>query len=265
MKKLIAIILIAALITAFAACRKVDPNQTPSESATPEPDAILVVNVGKFANMLEPEMKAVTESMGGSMNVRAYSYGADLIIEYQFLTKEDTDPEELERSVSAQSDVFYDMFEELSSFAGSQDVRIILRYLKKNGDKILDYVIDKNNASEESGNKLKYDSLEELIRSGEFLSSIQGGDQEGMIETTAFIENVSDVVILQKYLEDMTEADREAFKTAWDESMASNGDNAAQTLVNSIKSAVDVDRVGIIYRVVDKNGSLITEYRANVH
>lgn len=276
MKKFLAFVLTAAMIVSFAACKKNEnkPGSSPSgtEGTAPAATAGLTAavqdiegKVAEYAVVLKPQVDYLAQQLEGTMGLDCYAEGKSIVCEYKFLSEElQTDAAALKASLDASGESYVPMYQELAEYVGSDEVSVILRYLGADGEKILDYIVDKDyEPGEGSSVKNHYDSLEEFVDSEEFEAMLAQSSVPG-VETTALVEDGNTVVYVQKVKNELTEEGREEFRNAWLEGIQESGDAAAQTFVSAIKLVVDIDDVGFVFRVVDKDGEIIAEYTANV-
>lgn len=111
----------------------------PTEEATGTPEEM----VAKYAEQNAAAMDAMKESLAGTMDFDAFAEGTAYVMQYKYLTEEAATAEALVESLDAQASVYKPIYEELSAFAGSDEVSVVLRYLTNKGETILDYVVNK--------------------------------------------------------------------------------------------------------------------------
>lgn len=114
----------------------------PTEEATGTPEEM----VAKYAELNAAAMDAMKESLAGTMDFDAFAEGTAYVMQYKYLTEEAATAEALVESLDAQASVYKPIYEELSAFAGSDEVSVVLRYLSNEGETILDYVVNKEYA-----------------------------------------------------------------------------------------------------------------------
>ena len=114
----------------------------PTEEATGTPEEM----VAKYAELNAAAMDAMKESLAGTMDFDAFAEGTAYVMQYKYLTDEAATAEALVASLDAQASVYKPIYEELSAFAGSDEVSVVLRYLTNKGETILDYVVNKEYA-----------------------------------------------------------------------------------------------------------------------
>lgn len=114
----------------------------PTEEATGTPEEM----VAKYAEQNAAAMDAIKESLAGTMDFDAFAEGTAYVMQYKYLTEEAATAEALVESLDAQASVYKPIYEELSAFAGSDEVSVVLRYLTNKGETILDYVVNKEYA-----------------------------------------------------------------------------------------------------------------------
>lgn len=119
-----------------------EPTAEPTEEAAGTPEEM----VAKYAELNAAAMDAIKESLAGTMDFDAFAEGTAYVMQYKYLTEESATAEALTASLDAQASVYKPIYEELSSFAGSDEVSVVLRYLTNEGETILDYVVDKDYA-----------------------------------------------------------------------------------------------------------------------
>ena len=125
-----------------------EPTEEPAEEITEEPSEMsteeIAAKVSEYCEAVRSAIDAQAssfENLGLSVDVK--SEGSDYITEYTYLQQSDVDPDALSSSLDLQWSTFKNMYTELSSYVGSDDVRVVLRYLNADGTKLLDYVVDK--------------------------------------------------------------------------------------------------------------------------
>jgi hypothetical protein len=241
------------------------PTEQPTEAATDAPAADVEAKVAEYVEMLEPQIDALAEQLADVMELSCFAEGNAVVLQYKFLSADQAvDADTLKASLDASGASYITMFRELADFAGTDDVRVMLRYIAADGSKILDYAVDKNYTTDNGqGFQTHYDSLEEFVASEEFNALIDVNTVPG-VETSAFVEDGFRIVYLQKLSEELSEEDLETFRTAWLSGMEQTGDLSAQAFVTTIRLVVDIDEIEFVYRVVDNAGELIAEYKAEL-
>ena len=114
----------------------------PTEEAAGTPEEM----VAKYAELNAAAMDAMKESLAGTMDFDAFAEGTAYVMQYKYLTEEAATAEALVESLDRQASVYKPIYEELSAFAGSDEVSVVLRYLTNEGETILDYVVNKEYA-----------------------------------------------------------------------------------------------------------------------
>lgn len=277
MHRIISILLIAALMLAFAACKPKSDEVKPTEAAvtdgapaeqTPSPSEDtrdkVAVKVAQYAALVKPQIAQVAEAMKDTLSVDVYAEERALVMEYKYVNDTPVDVESLKTTISSTGETYLQTFDELKGFAGSDEVSVILRYIASDGTKILDYVIDKNFVpGEGAGIQQHYDSVEAFVASEEFGSTI-GAASNSEIEVSAFVED-KDIVIASKLLAEYSEEELDSIKTNWLENMGEQADNAAKALMASMKLLVDdCEGYSFVYRLLDKEGNTVAEQKANI-
>ena len=82
------------------------------------------------------------------LDIDCYAEGKALVIEYKYRYEVSVDIETLRGSLDAQGASCANMYTELAAYANDEDVSVILRYLTCEGEKLLDYVVDKDYSPE---------------------------------------------------------------------------------------------------------------------
>ena len=171
MKKVSILALCAAILISSAACSNdpaADPTAAPTAEATIEASATPEVTA-------EPTAEATAEPSGEPMSAEqiaakvseyteaanaqyatlseffaaqglscvAKAEGADCVTEYTYLQQVEFDAEQVTAGLDEKWSTYKAMYDELKTFVGSEDVRVILRYVNFDGTKLLDYVVDK--------------------------------------------------------------------------------------------------------------------------
>ena len=116
-----------------------EPSAEPTEEAAGTPEEM----VAKYAEQNAAAMDAMKESLAGTMDFDTFAEGTAYVMQYKYLTEEAATAEALVESLDAQASVYKPIYEELSAFAGSDEVSVVLRYLTNEGETILDYVVNK--------------------------------------------------------------------------------------------------------------------------
>lgn len=289
MKKTVIILLIAAFVLAFAACKPSQPAPAePTEAAVPTDDAAptaevtaeptaeltaeptdepadeVAAKVAQYAELVKPQIAQVAESMKDTISIDVYAEERALVMEYRYVEDVPVSVETLRTTIINSGETYLQTYNELKDFAGSDEVSVILRYLASDGTNILDFVIDKDFVpGEGAGIQQHYASVEEFVASEEFRNSITASSAEG-VEVSAFVEG-KDIVVATKFTDEYDAETLETIKTAWLESISEQGDAAAKALTSSMQLVVDnCEGYSVVYRLLDSEGNTVADYRANI-
>lgn len=226
----------------------------------PSPEMI-EKRVASYAERIKPQVVEAMEAMKETLAVDVYAEGASLVMEYRFLSDVNVDTAAIERNLINSGETFKGSYDDLRKYAGSDTVSVVIRYLASDGSKLLDYVIDKDFVpGEGSGFKTRYSSVEELIASDEFLSSIATDPSTG-IETTAYTEGKS-VVIAARLLEEYDSDQLSAIAEEWLGNIAGQSGSAAKILKDYLNMVVGgIEGYDLLYRLLDVNGNTVAEHR----
>lgn len=247
-KKLCALLAAALIISAaliFTGCRSTEDR------------------VASYVKKTSSTLDELKSSVGDVMDVRYYAEGKSLVLEYRYLSdKVDPDPAKIAQSLDVSGLTYIDMYEELARYAKDDSVSVILRYLDHDGNKLLDYVIDKDYVPGPGAVRFSssdYHSLEDYISSEAFRGVISVNDSEEMC-CEASVENGNVLVITYRVLIEADEAELIEITEYWDSEMASSGDYRADALRSTVNSIIKVDGLSVIFRLTDCGGGLLSEY-----
>ncbi|MBO4562144.1 MAG: DUF4854 domain-containing protein [Clostridia bacterium] len=127
-----------------------EPTEVPTEEPTAEPtqeaDSTEEL-IAQYAEMIKPQMEAIMQAQD-VLDIDCYAEGKALVIEYKYRYEVSVDIETLRGSLDAQGASCANMYTELAAYANDEDVSVILRYLTCEGEKLLDYVVDKDYSPE---------------------------------------------------------------------------------------------------------------------
>lgn len=282
MKKLIALISAVLMLAALAACTggadapapTEAPTAAPTEAPTPAPTEAPTeapaetadpaeAAVADFAEEFSPRLESMKTLFAGVMELDCYAEGRTFVLEYKYVDKFTGTPELLRKSLDETAEGFVSMYEELSGYADSDEVMIVLRYLDSDGSKILDYVIDKEFAEIAAAASVteKFDSLEAFVNSDELKREFAEDDDDEM-RTEISEENGDTLVITYVYLNDMTDEEKTLFGDLWYAAMAEDGVELIAEFRDMVLSCVDLSDCDVVFRAADKDGNVMAQYPA---
>lgn len=282
MKKLIALISAVLMLAALAACTggadapapTEAPTAAPTEAPTPAPTEAPTeapaetadpaeAAVEEYAKKFLPQLESMKALFAGVMELDCYAEGRTFVLEYKYVDKFTGTPELLRKSLDETAEGFVSMYEELSGYADSDEVMIVLRYLDSDGSKILDYVIDKEFAEIAAAASVteKFDSLEAFVNSDELKREFAEDDDDEM-RTEISEENGDTLVITYVYLNDMTDEEKALFGDLWYAAMAEDGVELIAEFRDMVLSCVDLSDCDVVFRAADKDGNVMAQYPA---
>ena len=127
-----------------------EPTAEPTEEPTAEPsgepmsDEQIAAKVSEYTETVNAQYATLSDFFAAQgMSCVAKAEGADCVTEYTYLQQVEFDAEQITASLDEKWSTYKAMYDELKTFVGSEDVRVILRYVNFDGTKLLDYVVDK--------------------------------------------------------------------------------------------------------------------------
>lgn len=127
-----------------------EPTAEPTEEPTAEPsgepmsDEQIAAKVNEYTETVNAQYATLSDFFAAQgMSCVAKAEGADCVTEYTYLQQVEFDAEQVTAALDEKWSTYKAMYDELKTFVGSEDVRVILRYVNFDGTKLLDYVVDK--------------------------------------------------------------------------------------------------------------------------
>lgn len=127
-----------------------EPTAEPTEEPTAEPsgepmsDEQIAAKVNEYTETVNAQYATLSDFFAAQgMSCVAKAEGADCVTEYTYLQQVEFDAEQVTAALDEKWSTYKAMYDELKTFVGSEDVRVILRYINADGTKLLDYVVDK--------------------------------------------------------------------------------------------------------------------------
>lgn len=127
-----------------------EPTAEPTEEPTAEPsgepmsDEQIAAKVSEYTEAVNAQYATLSDFFAAQgMSCVAKAEGADCVTEYTYLQQVEFDAEQVTAALDEKWSTYTAMYDELKTFVGSEDVRVILRYVNFDGTKLLDYVVDK--------------------------------------------------------------------------------------------------------------------------
>ncbi|MBR3299210.1 MAG: DUF4854 domain-containing protein [Clostridia bacterium] len=127
-----------------------EPTAEPTEEPTAEPsgepmsDEQIAAKVSEYTEAVNAQYATLSDFFAAQgMSCVAKAEGADCVTEYTYLQQVEFDAEQITAALDEKWSTYKAMYDELKTFVGSEDVRVILRYVNFDGTKLLDYVVDK--------------------------------------------------------------------------------------------------------------------------
>ena len=127
-----------------------EPTAEPTEEPTAEPsgepmsDEQIAAKVSEYTETVNAQYATLSDFFAAQgMSCVAKAEGADCVTEYTYLQQVEFDAEQVTAALDEKWSTYKAMYDELKTFVGSDDVRVILRYVNFDGTKLLDYVVDK--------------------------------------------------------------------------------------------------------------------------
>ena len=127
-----------------------EPSEENTEEPTAEPsgepmsDEQIAAKVNEYTETVNAQYATLSDFFAAQgMSCVAKAEGADCVTEYTYLQQVEFDAEQVTAALDEKWSTYKAMYDELKTFVGSEDVRVILRYINADGTKLLDYVVDK--------------------------------------------------------------------------------------------------------------------------
>ena len=127
-----------------------EATEEPSEENTEEPSGEpmsaeqIAAKVVEYTEAVNAQYATLSEFFASQgMSCVAKAEGADCVTEYTYLQQVEFNAEQVTEALDTSWSTYKAMYDELKAFVGSEDVRVILRYINADGTKLLDYVVDK--------------------------------------------------------------------------------------------------------------------------
>ena len=124
--------------------------EEPSEENTEEPSGEpmsaeqIAAKVVEYTEAVNAQYATLSEFFASQgMSCVAKAEGADCVTEYTYLQQVEFNAEQVTEALDTSWSTYKAMYDELKAFVGSEDVRVILRYVNADGTQLFDYVVDK--------------------------------------------------------------------------------------------------------------------------
>ena len=127
-----------------------EATEEPSEETTEEPSGEpmsaeqIAAKVVEYTEAVNAQYATLSEFFASQgMSCVAKAEGADCVTEYTYLQQVEFNAEQVTEALDTSWSTYKAMYDELKAFVGSEDVRVILRYVNADGTQLFDYVVDK--------------------------------------------------------------------------------------------------------------------------
>ena len=243
--------------------------EAPTAKPTPDPEeqkrAEVEVLVRKYCELIQPwkdEMSLQLETAG--ITLETITEATDLVCEYTFSYIDSTCADGIFCLMDSIGEELKDFYNELETFAGDDSVRLIMRFKKSNGMRVINYVIDKDYEPPTEFFGIIFDTLQELAEDEYFISIFES---YGMCNFTVNTEVVDATTLVVNYTpkSEMLETDPTQYKSEWEQLCDREGKGMTAMVLSYtwlFVPSVQTGDVNVVFRLYDQDGNRVSEYRA---
>lgn len=216
-----------------------------------------------YVDQMQGQVADIAKTVEGVMDVRCIAEGTNMVFEYKYLNDIVGDASALRSSLDSMGGTYKELYDQLFDATKDDKVGLIIRYLDKEGKKILDYVVDKDYKPGENAGKVDTDfsTLDEYVNSDMF-KNILAAYNTDEITVSARAENGNVLVVEYTLVGDMSEEELATVKENWDANMASTGESSTESMKAGVALSVTVEDLQVVYNLLDNQGNVISTYHA---
>ncbi len=245
MKKIMVALL--ALLLCFGLCACGSGGASDAEQVAEKIDEFIAEN--------QSVMDELNEQFADTVEYSLQTEGTNLVFLAKYLF--DVDADAMGDSALGNGDTYVQLYERLKQRTGSDDVKLVVRILNKDGETIHEEVIDENytpTAAEEDT-----DTLEDFINSEDFQSGVASGSSED-VSISATVENGNTVVIVYQLTQTVDPAQYDALKAQYEGYFGNSSVEEAFVSVYQLLSSLYPDTdVAMKLRITDEADVTIYE------